>query len=286
MPIRLIALDIDGTLAQQPDERIGVRIRNLKGTLKYRYRVGLALATGRALAGVQSVLEMLGAGRTTPMILYNGAVTFQASNQKLTRRCAIDAKAVATVIKLCAQRGLPVLSYDFQPYAFGVADNTPAEQVIGWAVKAGAEVEFNGLPVRWRNPLDYRTADSTTAILVPTADRANDIESLVQELREVEAVTVTRSSAAYIEIRPAGVDKGAALAILARHLSLERHEIAAIGDNDNDVEMLRWAGCGVVVREASPAAVEASDYRCRHSAGDGVIELMDSIVEAKRYWGA
>jgi Cof subfamily protein (haloacid dehalogenase superfamily) len=281
-PIRLVALDIDGTLATQRDEAIGFRIRYLQSTLKYRYGVGLTLATGRALAGVHSVLDMFGGGTTPPLILYNGAVTFQPSNGKLTRRCAIGDRMAASVIRLCAQRSLPVLSYDFQPYVFGEA-NTPTEQVIGWAEQRGDDVEFNGLPVRWCDPFDYASTDSATAMLVPTTGRADDAAWLVQQLDSAQAITVTRSSSAYIEIRPAGVDKGVALATLARALGIERHEVAAIGDNDNDVEMLRWAGCGVVVKEASPAAVAAGDYTCRHSAADGVIELLDLIVEAKRY---
>ncbi|MCA1696625.1 MAG: Cof-type HAD-IIB family hydrolase, partial [Actinobacteria bacterium] len=95
-------------------------------------------------------------------------------------------------------------------------------------------------------------------------------------------VTVTQSSASYLEIRPKGADKGSALSLVASSYGFGPEEVLAIGDNDNDAEMLRWAGCSVSVANATPAALLASDYVTRGAAGEGVVEAMRLLIDARR----
>lgn len=61
-----------------------------------------------------------------------------------------------------------------------------------------------------------------------------------------------------VEIMLEGVSKGNALIELARILGVERENVMALGDNYNDVPMLRWAGIGVAVSNAVDAAKEAA----------------------------
>jgi hydroxymethylpyrimidine pyrophosphatase-like HAD family hydrolase len=61
------------------------------------------------------------------------------------------------------------------------------------------------------------------------------------------------------EILPKGVDKGLALKKLADYLEVDVKRTIAVGDYDNDVAMLKAAGCGIAVSNASPSAIEAAD---------------------------
>ena len=69
-----------------------------------------------------------------------------------------------------------------------------------------------------------------------------------------------RSERSLYEILPKGSGKGAILAPLARHLGVRPPNIVAVGDYDNDVSMLKEAGVGIAVANASPAALEAADF--------------------------
>ena len=68
-----------------------------------------------------------------------------------------------------------------------------------------------------------------------------------------------RSQYCLFEILPKGVNKGLAFTKLAEHLGVDPKRTVAVGDYDNDVEMLRAAGVGVAVSNASPAALAAAD---------------------------
>ncbi len=77
-------------------------------------------------------------------------------------------------------------------------------------------------------------------------------------------------------------DKHLALQELARTLSLPHDQIAYIGDDDIDAAALRWAGIGVSVPDAMPAALEAAHYITRRRAGYGAVrEVCEHILQAR-----
>ena len=64
------------------------------------------------------------------------------------------------------------------------------------------------------------------------------------------AVRAIQTTPTLIECIPADVTKAHAASILARRLGICREEVMALGDNDNDVELLQWAGLSVAVGNA------------------------------------
>ena len=89
---------------------------------------------------------------------------------------------------------------------------------------------------------------------------------------------VTTSGAPFVELTPAGADKGAALARLAAELRIDASEVVAFGDNHNDLTMLRWAGRAVAMGNAVEAAKEAADEVTAHHADDGVALVVEAIL--------
>jgi hypothetical protein len=88
-----------------------------------------------------------------------------------------------------------------------------------------------------------------------------------------------------LDLLPRGVSKGAALKKLAAHLGVERNEVMAIGDNWNDVEMLEWAGQGVLMGNAAAelrAMAKARGWKLAPpNDEDGVAVVLEAAV-AKR----
>ena len=79
-----------------------------------------------------------------------------------------------------------------------------------------------------------------------------------KELHDV--LEISYSSNRYIEFNPKGVNKGAALRTLADHLSIPMNETIAIGDNINDLAMIREAELGIAVANAVPTRKEAAQH--------------------------
>jgi hydroxymethylpyrimidine pyrophosphatase-like HAD family hydrolase len=88
-----------------------------------------------------------------------------------------------------------------------------------------------------------------------------------------------------LDLLPQGVSKGAALKKLAARLGMEREEVMAIGDNWNDVEMLEWAGQGVIMGNAAAELRAMAKTRGWKQAPsndeDGVAVVLEAMV-AKR----
>jgi len=123
-----------------------------------------------------------------------------------------------------------------------------------------------------------------SAILIDTSERPSAATTIEKFISETGAVTVTRSGTKYLEVRPKGSNKGVALQCAGDFLGLSRDEVLALGDNDNDIEMLEGAGIGVAVSEASPAAVASADYICRKGVAEGAVEVLRLVKHARHYF--
>ena len=104
------------------------------------------------------------------------------------------------------------------------------------------------------------------------------IEEVAQYLDQCPLISCTRSGSVFWEIRANGVHKGIIFEYLNRS-----GKCVAVGDNDNDIELLKEADIGVVVANGSPAAKAVAQYECQENGTLGVLELVRTIKEANRY---
>jgi hypothetical protein len=113
-------------------------------------------------------------------------------------------------------------------------------------------------------------------------DRA-ERDALAAELRAsfdqaLAQITVVPSHPILVEGLPQGMSKAVGLAWLAEHLHISPAEVLAVGDNDNDVEMLLWAGIGVSLSNGSPAALAAADWIAPSVTDDGAAVALERFV--------
>lgn len=88
------------------------------------------------------------------------------------------------------------------------------------------------------------------------------------------------SGASWLEVARGGVTKASALARVATHLDIDHSQVVAIGDNINDVAMLRWAGWGVAVANGTPEARAAADHVTVSNEEDAVAVVIEQILGA------
>jgi hydroxymethylpyrimidine pyrophosphatase-like HAD family hydrolase len=284
--IRLVAMDIDGTVLDLPTGQVADVIADLNRSLRhYRRGVTVTIATGRAFAGARPVIERLQLSRQTPIILYNGAVVCKADGSGFCRLHSLRTDELALVVKLTIEARLSALVYepDVSLSLRGDLETSPTplvERVKGFARTPGPPVEFNGLTVEWTSN-HSEVPEWASAVVIPAPPGGT--ERLHHSLMEIAGISVTRSSTAYLEVRPSKANKGDALAAIAARRSLPPSSVLAIGDSDNDIEMLRWAGCSVAVANATPSVLAQSDYRTDGAAGQGVVETLRLLYDARRH---
>ena len=96
---------------------------------------------------------------------------------------------------------------------------------------------------------------------------------------EAEDVYITSSVAQLLEISYKDAGKHTGAAFLLDHLGLDREELAAFGDGDNDVELLAFAGIGIAVENASRKCKDAADYITLSNEACGVAYGIRNILK-------
>lgn len=263
MNIRLIGLDLDGTVFDS-QKQISAATRQ---AIAEACAAGTAVlpVTGRPRAGVPK--EFLSIPGVRYAITSNGGAVYDLAED---RTLALD--PVNKEDALWALRQTRALGALTDVYVGGSAYT--------------AESTFDALVAA--APPAMRSYFVTTRTVV-----GDQIEWLEKENRPVEKLTmlfndpdarqaawnlleasgrfeVTSSIPNNLELNGKGVDKGKALLALAGILGLEREQVMACGDSSNDVAMLRAAGLGVAMGNATPEALAAADVQTASNDEDGV----------------
>lgn len=284
--IRLIAFDVDGTLVHTGRGKLNTAKRLKRALAHPKRQVQITIATGRAFTGVRSLLSGLDLDERTPMILYNGSVVLLPGTNGLLERKTIEEEALARVVQSCEPLGATILAYFFpDSLDWDNPRRDLHENVRGWSQVSHSYEEYNGLPIQWQKGLSELHGNAPVSVLVDTRNNPSAKEKVQANLSQIPSLSCTSSGYPYIEVRPAGSNKGAGLALVAHYMGLSPCQVIAVGDNDNDCEMLRWAGVGISVSSASLGAIESGKYLCRHGVESGVLEVMRLVRQAKRYHG-
>lgn len=277
--VRLIAFDLDGTLIGKADALPGERLAKLISTIGRNTHI--TLATGRTLTGVGRILEQLTGLNKLPLVLYNGSVLMGAADQLLITHRVISPEAVKSIISLSGGERLSAFFYAVDPEAHLVNSAFSTESVFYLGTPENMpEADYNGMKLLEAKLIDPNK-ENVVAILLECFD-AETKNSLEKHLEEIQGISVTASSNRYIELRPAGSSKALGLEELCKRLRITKDQVLAMGDNDNDAELLAWAGISVCVNNASNLARQTSKYYSSHGAGSAAIEVLEIIRRAQR----
>lgn len=272
--IRLIATDMDGTLLGHALD--GIPPRNADALRRAQERgIALALATGRLPD--DAGFFALDAGLHMHVLGLNGSVEQPEPLGEVTSASYIPPQAARRVRAMMEACGLDFCLFSLHDVAF----NAMPADLTGAMRMCGTFLERSGGRTRcWPDGRQVESLlDRTSKFVVDghkTPDRLLKLKELVEA--EVPEVEVTSSWAGVIEIIPVGVNKGTALAALAERLGIPMAQVMAIGDNDNDVAMLRVAGCAVAMANATPAAKQAAHWIAPSNHENGVAAAVCALA--------
>lgn len=247
MAYRLLALDLDGTILDAmltlPDAVIdAVAEAQRRGVL-------VTLATGRTFAATAPFARRLGI--TGPVICYQGGLVLDVASATVRARFPMRGDLAAAATNRLLASDLFVLVYGEE--RLYIREYRPELELYMQFHPEGVEiiVEPN---------LAAMTAEIAPLKVQFIAEPPIVERELALLAREFgEQLTVIRSHAIFGEFTPLGVSKGAALAALAEQVGIAREQVAAIGDHENDLSMIRWAGLGMAVGNAIPEVLAVAD---------------------------
>lgn len=267
-----IFCDLDGTLF---DHTGAVSIENRNAIKRYTEAGGLfAIATGRC---PDNMLEFLdGVGFNAPCIVLNGAGVYDHAEKRYLYTCFADREAIAPVLKYCREKH-PL--FDLQVYT--------EAHILYVSPKETVNVPFWEL---------HRTSCFTSieeaekepwfkSLLFGNREGLRDVErflterNLADRFDRVYATTDIVPGSEYLELLPKGVNKGTALRVCHGLDCYRGRTLVAIGDYNNDVELLTEADIAACPSNSNDAVKAISDMVLPSNDEHAVAALIDRLAE-------
>lgn len=263
MPQRLIALDVDGTTITHD----GVLHDAVRDAVRDVVDAGhhLVIATGRSIVATTPLLGKLGL-RHGYAVCSNGAVTLELDPREPNGYRVLDA-----------------VTFDPGPALSLLRDAWPdaviAVEELGVGFKLSAPFPDGDLMGELRVvPWEELVANPVTRVTFrsPTGT-SQDFQELADRIG-LKEVNYSVGFTAWLDITPDGVSKGSALELLRRRLEVEPAATVAVGDQRNDLEMLRWAARGVAMGNAPDEVKEVAGEVTGHVDDDGLVPVLRSVL--------
>ncbi len=265
--IRFIALDLDGTLT---DSSKHITPRTLQALHAAQEQgATLVIASGRPPEGIAPIARELRLSSYGGYIIaFNGGEVSRATDGALLHRRCLPSEVLGEVCAWSRRLGLPLVTH-----AGGtILTNSPHN------VYVMRNAVINGMPVEGTDALEQRLQHlpqpPVKFLMVGEAGPLAEAERLLQSAF-AERLEVCRSTPNFMEIVSAGIDKSAALKRILQVENAAPSQLMAFGDGDNDLGMIRYAGMGIAMSNATPRLREAARFVTLDNDSDGIAHALD-----------
>ncbi len=267
--LKLIALDMDGTVLDSR-KQITPRVREALGALDAR-GILVAAATGRGLAEMGEIRTALPFMRFA--LLVSGAQICDLARSRTLEMVPMEPSHVEACLERCRAE-------DAMPHFLTVRDSVVRTDQVGRLAEfhhGDHQAAFERVCVRTEDMSAYARAHAGEILKVCMYHR--DPGGRLRSLRALEGLGLGLkfSGRTSLEAVAPGIDKGEGLRRLAACLGLKAAECAAVGDADNDLEMLCAAGRSAAMGNAPEHVKRAADITVGDNDHDGAAEAAERL---------
>lgn len=265
--VKLIASDVDGTLVKDSSPFIYPELPKTIQQLKEK-GILFCVASGRQYYSIRNMFKQV--ADDIVYIAENGAhIVYQKQNLLITPMKREDAEGIVQLYRQHSDICECIVS-------------TPKATLMETDNPEFIELIRNG----YRN--QYELVNDVLDTTEPIMKVSIYAKSGIRELGENEfipmwkdRVRATMAGEEWVDFMDQKVDKGNALQFLMEYFKLEREEVMAFGDNDNDIGMLKMAGTSYAVETARESVKKVADFSCPSYAEKGVYQIVKEFVKQK-----
>lgn len=291
MSIKLIATDLDGTMLAQNNS---IPQNNLKAIESIKEKqISLAVCTGKSYAISKDICKQCNAQYG---IFGNGTQIIDLKEQKEIFHHALTISEIATCYKIAGKHGLHIHAYGDN---FVLTEELKYMDLRNYAIYSKTQKSIfgsydnnfnltlynsndNGLSFCIvKNLLKYIEEHNLTIfnVIISGDDNINDIKAEIENQIDVTVQFISKKGKYkdelihkeydYISIAPQHIGKGNALDFLKNYLQINTNDTMAIGDNLNDIDLLKNSGIGIAVANAYDPVKKVANYTTHSNANDG-----------------
>jgi len=266
--IRLIGIDMDGTLLNSLQEVSKENRRVLK--MASDAGICIVIATGRVYSSARLFARYTGI--PAPIIACNGAIIKDGETEEVLYSETLPLHDVEVCIRLA-------LAWNVYYHVF--SENTLFSQRMEYGAKSYRRLNESLVE---KDQICVEVLPTPEQILERSADKVlkavivdEDLHKLAEIRRILQAnghLEISSSWYNNIEIMKKGVNKGTALGKVALLLGIPKSEVMALGDSENDLSMLQFAGTAVAMGNALPEVKAIADFVTLSNDEDGVAHAL------------
>jgi len=272
---RILALDIDGTILD-PYGRLPAAVREAVAAARRR-GLWVVLCTGRrfrtALPWARE-LELDGS-----IIVNNGTLVKDIHSGETLRHVYLPIEEYAAVISFVRRRGSPLVYVDTYHERIDLITERCSETHAFQRAYLSDNVDF------FQTVDDLREQPRSDVIMVSTMADEATLTAMCEEAREefgerlrTHTLINKNYQGLILELLSPLSGKWAALEAIAAEANVDPKEIIAVGDDTNDIEMIRRAGLGIAMGNAAAEVKRAADHVVRSNAEGGVVEAIERAL--------
>ena len=261
----MLVLDMDDTLLTDEHQ---ISDKN-KSLLIQAQELGVyvVLASGRptpAMTKYSEILEMERFGSF--MLSYNGAVITDLKNKTNIFEQSLSVEDIHLLYEFSVAHNVAIITY--------LNDTILASKNSDYL-----EVEKKITGMSAKVVSDFKLAVSEPTVKCIMLEEPSYLKEIEQKLKlAMPHKSVCTSKPFFLEITQNGIDKAASLARLATKLNIHQSEIIAVGNANNDLSMVKYAGLGVWVENVHPELRHHADVIVASNNNDGVAEVVERFI--------
>ncbi len=255
----LLCTDLDDTLLTDNKQ---VSEKNRKAIDYFKSEGGLfTFSTGRVPMGARLILEYV--VPNAPIVCFNGGGIYDFSENKMLWSRKLDSDAISAVeyvdrrldfvgIEICTEEKIYFSKINAKVREHQVLEKLPDN-----------DLDYHDIPEVWQKVL-FMTEEH----------ELNTVRRTISESPFADKYTFVQSSPWYYELLPKNSTKGDGLIQLGELCGIDRSRIIAVGDNENDLEMVKMAGVGIAVENAIPIVKNSADYVTADNNSDAIAKVI------------
>ena len=265
MKYKMLVVDMDDTLLTDDHE---ISDENKEMLLKAQeLGVYVVLASGRPTSAMINYAKELQCDiNNSFMISFNGSTITDLKEDKILFEHALTKKQIHAIYDFSKQNNTHVITYLDDK----IISETNSEYIDIESTITGLELVI--VP-------SFKDAVTTSAVKCLLLEEPSYLKKIEPKLKSaMPDLSVCMSKPFFLEAAPNGVDKGAAIQILAKKLKIHQSEIIAVGNAGNDLSMVQYAGLGVWVDNVDPELRHLADVIVASNNDHGVAEVVKRFI--------
>lgn len=274
MKYKLVCIDMDGTLLNSKHK---VSSASKEALIKAHNKgVKIVISTGRMYSDAEFFSNLIGV--KAPVIALNGAFIKGKDESEVIYKNVLEENLFAKLLNIFVEyKVYPTFYTPERAYCGSLFIKLFIEFIKLKGIMSGtSKIKYIKTRKQWNKVFKIEKNNIVKCeVMHKNQERLKKVRTEIQKISGIEIVSSSKHN---IEITSKGVTKGMAVETLAAYYGMCKDEIIAIGDSENDISMIEFAGMGIAMGNAIERVKRKSNFITETNDNEGVAKAINKFI--------